>query len=130
MSERDGRHSINTLNVPHSDGFLSTEDYDMIHASVLTQCDGLDGLQDGVILDPYQCHPNLTTLLCPKSSEDDRPATQCLHQAQINTMNRIYQNWTTDEGQWLFPSYLPGSEAGANNRVTGRTAGPAPDFFE
>lgn len=74
----------------------------------MSQCDGLDGLEDGIILNPRKCHPDLSTLSCADASSNK---SSCMISQKIETMYSIYANWTSSQsGKQLFTSYEPGSE--------------------
>lgn len=83
---------------------------------VLSQCDHLDGLLDGIIVNPRHCKPDLTPLSCESATANQ---SSCLTPAKIDTMYQIYSNWTSSTGEWLFPGYEPGAEASPTFTVTG-----------
>ena len=74
--------------------------------AALAACDGLDGVLDGVINRPRQCHFNPAVLLCTNGDNDS-----CLTAPQVNAAARIYGGPHTSEGQTINPGYLPGAEA-------------------
>jgi feruloyl esterase len=43
---------------------INTVDLPVLHRVVLAQCDALDGLKDGQVTYPRQCHPNPAAALC------------------------------------------------------------------
>ncbi|MBF8999866.1 MULTISPECIES: tannase/feruloyl esterase family alpha/beta hydrolase [Vibrio] len=64
---------------------ITADDVPLIHQAVLDQCDALDGLKDGLLSDPRQCHFNPQVLSCKKGQTE-----QCLTQDQITALKRIY----------------------------------------
>jgi len=103
---------VNRLN---STGFLNSTDYALIGKEVLQQCDELDGVKDGIILNPRICKPDLSNLICAGAKEDG-----CLIKEQADTMYEIWSNRTREStGEWLFPGFEPGSEASPAFSVTG-----------
>ncbi len=56
----------------------------MIHKAVLDACDALDGVKDGLINDPTQCHFQPSTLLCKGAD-----APTCLTAPQVEAMTKI-----------------------------------------
>ncbi|KAM0746067.1 tannase and feruloyl esterase [Meredithblackwellia eburnea MCA 4105] len=122
-------YRINALvNPVNSTGHLAATDYAAVGKLVLEQCDSLDGLKDGIITNPRKCKPDLSPLSCSSSQANQ---SSCLTQAKIDTMYKIYANWTsTTTGEWLFPGFEPGAEASSAFSVNGVPYGPAPDFFE
>ncbi|KAI1811440.1 Tannase/feruloyl esterase [Poronia punctata] len=78
-----------------------------IAAEVVKQCDGIDGVKDGIISLPEHCAVDFEALLC-----DRRGANQsaCLTAAQSETLKRVYGDWTTSDGEFLYKGLTPGSE--------------------
>ena len=66
-------------------GYISAAKLPAIQSAALAACDANDGVKDGVIEDPAQCHFDPSVLLC-KSTESDA----CLTQPQITTLKKIY----------------------------------------
>ncbi|MEO6901092.1 MAG: tannase/feruloyl esterase family alpha/beta hydrolase [Mycobacteriaceae bacterium] len=87
---------------------LDTAAAAMIKQQVIAQCDGQDGLQDGVIADPSSCTPDLDSLLC-----STHVGSRCLTQAQIDVARKWYDSPRLPSGAELYPGGLPvGSEGG------------------
>ncbi len=78
-----------------------------IENAALAACDALDGVKDGVIDDPTQCHFDPSVLLCKGA---DSPS--CLTAAQVGALKKIYAGPRNAKGEQLFPGYVPGGEAG------------------
>ena len=91
-----------------------------IEAAALASCDTLDGVKDGIIGDPSQCHFDPSTLLC-KAAESD----SCLTAPQITALNKIYQGPRTSSGQQIMPGFPAGGETGGGGWGLWVT-GPAP----
>ena len=89
--------------------FISAKLWPVVSAEILKQCDGLDGVQDGIIGDPDQCVFRPEALLCPASN-----ATSCLTATQVAALRRIYERVLGTKGQVLYPRYDPGAEADGN----------------
>jgi len=102
--------------------FIPPKKIATIAEAVVAQCDGLDGVKDGILNDPRQCRFDPATIEC-KSGEDN---DQCLSAAQVEALKTIYGGVKDDHGKTLFPGYLPGAEEGGNGWGTWIT-GPAPD---
>jgi feruloyl esterase len=78
-----------------------------IQKAVLAQCDGLDGVKDGLIEDPRACRFNPRELLCKGGDSDD-----CLTAAQTEALAKIYAGpKNTRTGAQIFPGYPPGTES-------------------
>jgi feruloyl esterase len=89
--------------------------------AALAACDAEDGVADGVIGKPRQCHFNPNELLCTAGENTD-----CLTPPQLAAVKRIYAGPHNSEGQSVNPGFLPGAEAYAGGWSTWIT-GPGPD---
>ncbi|HTV56530.1 MAG TPA: tannase/feruloyl esterase family alpha/beta hydrolase [Terriglobia bacterium] len=78
-----------------------------ISAAVLAACDAEDGVKDGILNDPAECHFNPSTLLC-KGAE----SAACLTAPQVAELRKIYAGLRKPDGERLFPGYMPGGELG------------------
>ena len=77
----------------------------LIHEEILTQCDGIDGLEDGIIEDPNLCHFRPEALLCANQT-----ATVCLTASQVEVVRRIFSPFYGQRGKLIYPAMQPGSE--------------------
>jgi hypothetical protein len=77
-----------------------------IEGAALAACDALDGVKDGVIENPAQCHFDPGVLLC-KGAETDA----CLTAPQIAALRKIYVGAKTSKGERILPGFSPGGEA-------------------
>jgi len=80
-----------------------------ISHAVLAACDARDGVKDGILNDPRQCHFNPQTLLCKGSD-----STSCLTAPEVTALKKIYAGPSNSNGQSVFPGFLPGAELGPN----------------
>ena len=96
--------------------------FPVISAEVFRQCDAQDGLEDGIISDPYGCDFYPEALLCdqtpistnatsPSSPSYDSNSSSCLTPAQIDTLYHIYNDWVDTNQTFVFPHLTLGSEA-------------------
>jgi serine/threonine protein kinase len=90
-----------------SESYIPPNKLHTIGAAVLAACDALDGITDGILNDPRQCHFDPSILLCRGA---DSPS--CLTAPQVAQLHKIYQGLQTSSGEELFPGYLPGGEEG------------------
>ena len=93
-----------------------------INAAVNAECDELDGVKDGILNDPRQCHFDPATIEC-KSPED---SDKCLTAAQVAAMKKVYAGLPGASSHIIFPGYLPGAEDAATGWSLWIT-GPAPN---
>jgi Tannase and feruloyl esterase len=97
-----------------------------ISHAVLAACDARDGVKDGILNDPRQCHFDPDTLLCKGSD-----SASCLTAPQVAVLKKIYAGATDAEGRKVFPGYLPGAELGPNGWatwITGRAPRKSLDY--
>lgn len=67
----------------------------MLHTAVLSACDGLDGLVDGLIDDPRQCHFNPQTLVCQAGQD----TSTCLTAAEAEVVQKLHDGATETGGK-------------------------------
>lgn len=85
---------------------IPPEMFPVIAEETLRQCDPQDGVSDNIISSPETCLLQLETLLCGPESD----ARKCLKAAQLETLHRLYNDWTEANSTFIFPHLLPGSE--------------------
>jgi feruloyl esterase len=103
------------------DGFIPAKKLPAIQSAALAACDALDGVKDGVIENPPQCHFDPAALACHGAESD-----ACLTAPQVTALKKLYAGGQLAGGKRLFPGYAPGGEAGAGGWVPWIT-GPAPE---
>jgi hypothetical protein len=91
-----------------------------ISAAVNAACDQLDGVHDGILNDPRQCHFDPATIQC-KAEDSDK----CLTAAQVTALKKLYEGTLDSKGHVVYPGYLPGAEEGEGGWGLWIT-GPAP----
>jgi feruloyl esterase len=89
--------------------------------AVLAACDELDGLRDGILNDPRQCHFDPASIQCKAAEDTDK----CLTPPQVAALKAIYAGPRDANGRSIFPGYLPGAEDGRSGWVLWIT-GPVP----
>jgi feruloyl esterase len=93
--------------------------YAAIHRAVLDACDALDGVKDGLISNPPQCHFDPAVLTC--RGEDN---SACLTPRQVETVRRLMSPLRDPtDGAELFPGWEPGNELAWGAVI----AGPEPN---
>ncbi|HOJ51775.1 MAG TPA: tannase/feruloyl esterase family alpha/beta hydrolase [Syntrophales bacterium] len=80
----------------------------LLASTVMTKCDAIDGVTDGLIEDPRRCPFNALTDLpaCP----DDVEATNCFTLAQRTAIQKIYEGVKTNKFSLPEQGVCPGSE--------------------
>lgn len=111
---------------------------DVLHQQVLGKCDASDGVRDGVVGDPFSCGFNpsadLSDLMCPTGAASD----QCFTDAQLQTIQDLYNGPVDDQGVQIYPGKMFGSEQrwtglyiphAGNNNGPGKLMGVAGDHM-
>ncbi|MCJ1414123.1 hypothetical protein MMC32_000448 [Xylographa parallela] len=99
---------LGTYNLPvNASSHIPVSLFPVISAEVFRQCDGLDGLVDGIIVDPRRCDFYYEALLCTPTSN----ASACLTSPQIDTLYHIYNDYVDTNQTFVFPHLELGSEA-------------------
>lgn len=85
---------------------LTQGDLKLLNRAVVEKCDALDGVRDGVITDPRQCHFDPAELRCSTTK-----TTQCLADTQIAALRKMYAGaHRRDTGESIYPGWPVGSE--------------------
>jgi feruloyl esterase len=85
---------------------IMPEKYPAIHQAVMSACDALDGLKDGLIDDPTKCHFDPQVLTC-KGAE----GPGCLTPKQVQAARAIMGPARSPKtGAEIFPGFQPGNE--------------------
>ena len=79
----------------------------IIESAVNAACDAADGVTDGVLEDPRQCHFDAQALAC-KAGQD---LSSCLTPKQAAAVNNIWNGPHDSVGQLVYPPYMRGAEA-------------------
>ncbi|OJJ48681.1 hypothetical protein ASPZODRAFT_24287 [Penicilliopsis zonata CBS 506.65] len=99
----------------------------LIHDEILRQCDGIDGVWDGIIEDPTLCHFHPDPLACTTTAHKEN----CLSAVQIETVRRIFSPLLAGDGELIFPAMQPGSEDLAVERLyAGKPFSYSEDWFK
>jgi hypothetical protein len=86
---------------------INPEQLPAIEKAALAACDAKDGVKDGLIEDPRQCHFDPGVLLCKSQASAD-----CLTAPQIEALQKIYAGpKDAKTGEPIYPGYEPGTEA-------------------
>ena len=100
---------------------LPRDALELLHAAVLTACDALDGVTDGVLENPRACRFDPQVIAC-----EDAPDSACLKQPQVDAVRKIYAGPSNPRtGERLFAGLERGSELGWGPGPVGLAA----DFF-
>ncbi|KIJ49214.1 hypothetical protein M422DRAFT_28181 [Sphaerobolus stellatus SS14] len=85
--------------------FIPYNLWPVISAEILRQCDGLDGVEDGIITEPDQCDFRPESLLCSLKMGE-----VCLTATQVQNLKKIYRPLFGRAGDLIYPRFDPGAE--------------------
>src|SRR5271155_5920773 len=88
-------------------GYIPPAKIPAIDKAVLARCDARDGVSDGVLNDPRQCHFDPSALLCKGANADT-----CLTAPQVDSLKKIYDGAHEASRKQKFTSPLPCPAAG------------------
>src|SRR6202047_29253 len=105
------------------DSYIPPSKIPAIANAVLAACDAKDGLKDGILNDPRQCHFDPATILCQQGNSDS-----CLTKPQVTALKKLYEGAHDAKGKQIFPGFVPGAEEGEGGWdlwITGNAPGKA-----
>lgn len=98
----------------NSPSWLTPDEWALVHEDVLKQCDGIDGVEDGIIESVDLCHYRPVTLQCGSDVTND---SACLSAEKVQTVRKVYEDywgWGADnQSALIFPRMNPGNELSA-----------------
>jgi feruloyl esterase len=87
-------------------GGFSAEDLKLAQNAALDACDAQDGLKDGLINDPRQCHWDPAAIQCSGAKN-----ATCLAPAQVAALRAVYAGTKAPDGEWAMLPMNRGGEA-------------------
>ncbi len=94
----------------------------VIRELVMSQCDTVDGLTDGIIDDPRACQIEFAAAVCKDST---RNQDDCLTAQEAQLLQRLYGGVKNGEGDTVYPVAAPGSEYFSDRWLFGADGEPA-----
>jgi feruloyl esterase len=88
--------------------YLPPDKVQLVADTVMAQCDGNDGVVDGLIENPAMCRFDPATLACNPTSVDG----MCLTPGQVTSVGRVYSAVRTADGNLVYPGHAYGFETG------------------
>jgi Tannase and feruloyl esterase len=79
----------------------------VMYQSQLTQCDGLDGLSDGIVSNPVACDFDAASLRCPANEDSE----SCLTDQEIQVVETLRADLTLESGRLVYPRFGIGNPA-------------------
>ena len=100
----DWNTNVNTAKDGSS--ILTVDKLAVLHKAVLKQCDMLDGLADGLLMNPARCAFDPKSIVCKVGAD----AAQCLTPEQAEVAQKIHDGARNSKGQKLYWGMAWGSE--------------------
>jgi feruloyl esterase len=100
-------YSIATLKDPES--YIPASKVPLLANAVIAACDANDGIADGVLNDPRQCHFDPAVLTCKAG----QPSLSCFTPKQVKAIKDIWGGAHDSHGTLIYPGLLPGGENGS-----------------
>lgn len=100
---------LRILQTLDGEGYIPLAKIPAINQAVLNACDSLDGLKDGILNDPRQCHFDPSKLQC---KDKDKESDACLTAPQVNSLRTIYSGARDSYSKNIYPGLPPGAEEG------------------
>ncbi len=91
----DAKYLLKPDNTP----VMSDATLQVLHQAVIAACDGIDGVKDGIIMDPRACKFDVKTVRC----KDGNEGATCLSEAQVAAALKVYDGPRNSKGERLFP---------------------------
>jgi feruloyl esterase len=79
----------------------------VIAEEVVRQCDGDDGVADGIVSSPEACNFDFAKIQCGNPGVN---ASACLTPAQIQTAKNVYGDYLSATGEFLYTGLTYSSE--------------------
>jgi len=104
---------------------LPNEALALLGKAAVEACDAQDGVKDGIIGDPIECHFDPAALECKGGA-----AADCLTAAQVEAAKKLYAGPRNGAGEQVFAGLEPGSEFQWSFLVAGPETFLGGDFYK
>ena len=102
---------------------ITDDDRKLVMDALMKQCDGLDGVVDGLISDPLACHFDPESLACKPGQ-----TAACLAPEKAAAIKKALGGPKTSRGVQVYPGFLYDSGIAATNGIHGILV-PGPGIF-
>jgi pimeloyl-ACP methyl ester carboxylesterase len=99
---------------PEIDKLITDTDRGLFMDALLEKCDALDGVADGMILDPLGCHFDRKEIAC-KSGQTDR----CMASEKIAAIQKAFAGPKNASGTQVYPGFLYDAGIAASSPLPG-----------
>ncbi|KAJ9103813.1 hypothetical protein QFC21_002275 [Naganishia friedmannii] len=133
-------HQSLVMQPVNSSRWIPAATWTAINKEVLKQCDGIDGVVDGILSDPEACKyvhfprhhgPNANFVPERMTCKMGYKGTDCLTLDQLETFQKLYTTYIDSEQNYVFSPYALGGELGYGSGLS--TAIPFPiaeDYYK
>ncbi|WP_321490212.1 tannase/feruloyl esterase family alpha/beta hydrolase [uncultured Hyphomonas sp.] len=97
LIDADGRPAINKV--------FSDKDLDLAASAIRAACDGLDGLEDGLVYNIKACTTESVMAELERHSCDDTKTDECLLLSQISVLKALHAPARNSAGEILYPGF-------------------------
>ena len=87
--------------------YMTEDQLTLLYNTTMKQCDGIDGVIDGVITEPDACDFRPEEIQCSDSSTS---SSTCLSRDQVAALKQLYAPLYGLKGEFLFPNYNLGGD--------------------
>jgi feruloyl esterase len=101
-----------------SPGYIPPDKVTFLAQQIINACDELDGVEDGVISNPRNCHFRPESLLCKYFPTSN---TECFTPDQVVNLANIFRDYMETNSTYIFPTFERGSEWMWGLTLTGQT---------
>ncbi|KAJ7624950.1 tannase and feruloyl esterase [Roridomyces roridus] len=89
-----------------SPAYIPPKLWKLVTAEILSQCDAIDGVLDGMITEPDACDFRPEALICPGGESGDK----CLSRTQVEAVRKVYSPLYGADGELIYPRFDPGPD--------------------
>lgn len=111
-------HTWNSIPALKDPAAVTKESVAILNRGMVAACDGLDGVKDGIIVDPRRCAVDPVAFQCKAGAVSD-----CLTPVQVEAARWIYRGATKSDGTRLQFGQVRGTELGWVPLMTPPTPG-------
>jgi feruloyl esterase len=86
---------------------ISVALWEVVRLDIISQCDNLDGVEDGIIDDPDLCDYDPKGLIC--DAQETEADKLCLNESRVEIVRKVFSPLLDEDGELLYPRYDPGT---------------------
>ena len=98
--------STRAANLRDGTRVIDADDVRRVHAAAIAACDGVDGVEDGVIQNPKACRWTIEDLRCKAGAKLAPDGRACLSDTRLDAFRKIYAGVRNSRGERIFEGGL------------------------